>query len=514
MLNNQFEDKLVEGVQEVRSLFRIYPLTEEGKTQICEQGFKFRNRSIKCYMQNPYVTGLVANGVDKGYEEKPMIKVTVKDLYKSIAPESIHHMLTKVYKLDISIEDIKMGNHRDNQGHLSELCNYDRYFYIHPDQLKLPLPRNAQCGTFRCRIYHKGQFGPSKKCFRCFREDHVSKNCTNPRACRVCLEFGHVPGSPDCHYYTTNHNLRPFGGGEDPMSNHYESEFIHNHIKMKSVEHGWFHQKSLKNGQTALAHMCLNANTAKDAKYLSQGIRSTSDWDEHQLSYELMKDLNRSKYEQVQAAKDALYECWANGWQIVEAVSTTRDTHWGSGLSKEATIHTRKDAWPGSNTLGKILTELSIEFFGDPPPQVQGDWSEEENDDFGFAEMGTPVGEYHYESNVYENLDVDSEESLDSSFTNIVATHGPGNPNWSPRPMSRGRGRGIGRGRGSRHAQHKGGRTTYSSQYMTRSPSVKRQNTSPLYSDKTKVQKPVMVQSKFANWSNDSKYTNGSFKVK
>ncbi len=176
----------------------------------------------------------------QGYEEKPMVKVTVKDLYKSVSMGSVHHMLTKVYKLDVDFNDIKIGNCRDDQGNLSELINYDRYIYIHPDQL------NAQCGTFKCRIYHKGQFGPSRKCFRCFREDHVSKNCTNPKACRVCLQFGHIPGSPDCRFYTTNTNTRPYGGAEDPLSNHYEGEFIHNHIKMKTVENGWFHQKALK----------------------------------------------------------------------------------------------------------------------------------------------------------------------------------------------------------------------------------------------------------------------------
>ncbi len=506
MINEQFfeqyQDKVIEGIQEVRSLWRLYPTSEAAKTMVCEQGLKYSNRTIKCYIQNPYVTGLIASGIDKGYEEKPMVKVTVKDLYKSVSVDSVHHMLTKVYKLDVDVNDIKIGNCRDDQGNLSDLINYDRYIYIHPDQLKIPLPRNAQCGTFKCRIYHKGQFGPSRKCFRCFREDHVSKNCTNPKACRVCLQFGHIPGSPDCRFYTTNTNTRPYGGAEDPLSNHYEGEFTHNHIKMKTVENGWFHQKALKNGQTALAHMCLDAESAKEAKYLSQGIRCTENWDEQPLSYELMKDINRSKFQQVPIAKEALYECWENDWNIVEAVHTTRDTYWGSGLSKEATLHTTPQMWPGSNTMGKILTELSIEFFGERPEIIrqERDWSESDSDhsdEYGFVEMGVPIGS--------ESVD----ENHDDTYT---MTHNTGIPSWNPNFVGQGRGRGK---RGARHGHTNRGRSNSSMQSMSRSPSVKRANVSPLYSEKLKVHKHAMVQSKYANVAiPQSKFANGAFKVK
>ncbi len=85
MINDQIGNTVVEGIQEVRSLWRVYPLTLEGRQQICEQGFKINNRTVKCYMQNPYATGLIANGIDKGYDEnKPMTKVTICDLYKSV----------------------------------------------------------------------------------------------------------------------------------------------------------------------------------------------------------------------------------------------------------------------------------------------------------------------------------------------------------------------------------------------------------------------------------------------
>lgn len=40
-------------------------------------------------------------------------------------------------------------------------------------------------------------------------------------------------------------------------------------------------------------------------------------------------------------------------------VETTYDDFWASGLDKEATIHTRASAWPGTNKLGIIMSEIA-----------------------------------------------------------------------------------------------------------------------------------------------------------
>lgn len=40
-------------------------------------------------------------------------------------------------------------------------------------------------------------------------------------------------------------------------------------------------------------------------------------------------------------------------------VETTYDNYWASGLDKEATIHTRASAWPGTNKLRSIMSEIT-----------------------------------------------------------------------------------------------------------------------------------------------------------
>ena len=124
-----------------------------------------------------------------------------------------------------------------------------------------------------------------------------------------------------------NGNTRAFGGSEDPLSNHFPCDFTHNHIKGKSTEHVWMHQKALKNGQSELAHMCLDAETAKDAKYLSEGIRCTPDWDRHELSYNLMKDINRSKYQQVKVANEQTFSRQCLAEHLFTLSSVTGSSH-------------------------------------------------------------------------------------------------------------------------------------------------------------------------------------------
>ncbi len=382
MINEQFQDRIVEGIQEVRGLWRVYTFTEQGKLDLCNQGLNVGHKKVKVHLQNPFVTGAINSGSDN-IEDDRRVKLTIKDLYKSVSADSITHRLTKVYKLTLSSE-VKMGNCRDDQGNLTYMMNYDRYVYVHPDQLIIPLPRNAQCGTFKCRIVYKGQFGPEQECWRCFATDHLSRNCPNPRACKVCKQPGHQPGHPDCDWYTTNENMRAYGGDKDPLSNHFKCDFEYNHVPLKSVEHGWFNQKGIKNGQTELATMCLEAEDAKSAKFLSHGIRCTQDWDQQPYAYNVMKSIAKAKFEQVEIAKEALKECWENRWSIVEAVPS-RDTWWGSGLNKEATIHTDPKYWPGANTMGKILTEIMFDLFGPYPEYWEGE------EDHGFAEMGQNV---------------------------------------------------------------------------------------------------------------------------
>ena len=207
-----------------------------------------------------------------------------------------------------------------------------------------------------------------------------------------------------------------------------------------------------------------------------------------------MKSLARSKFTQCKIAKDALFECWEHRWEIVEAVPTNGHSEWGSGLSKEATLHTRKSAWPGDNRMGQILTELSYELFGHHKDD-DGDWESDE------SEQGAQ-GYYGYGEGVEPN---DPSAGQDpTTFTKSMPW------NFGPPPIGgRGgpRGRG-GRGRsGSHHARSRSQqKPAYNRRPSPRSESRKRKNSNDVQNKgKMQRQQPMIVKSKFAD---------GSFKVK
>ncbi len=351
-------------VQETKNLWRIYCKTQEARTKLTSHGISYQGKYIKVYSQNPYVTGALNAGLlNDESEQVEMIKVTLKDLYVSVSNEDVMHFLRDILRLTVTSE-IQTGYYRDGRGGLTSLENGDRIIWIHPDQLKHPLPRNAFVGTRPVRIFHKNQFESDGACYNCYQTDHQSKNCPNEKACRVCKEPGHDPGSPECTHYAASINVMTIGGYLDPLSNHYKSPFVHKHIPAKTVENHWFYHKGNSNGQTELAQLCLDAKDGGKAKMLSKSILCAKDWDQCSAAYDAMKDIVRSKITQVKAARDKLYLAWQNGSMIVEAVPNPRDLWWGSSLDHEATAHTKPEHWPGKNKLGQILMELSEEFFG------------------------------------------------------------------------------------------------------------------------------------------------------
>ncbi len=500
MINEQMEGDVIEGVQEVRGLWRVYMNTLPDKINLCNEGLSMRNYKIKVHMSNPFATGALNAGVDIDNSDVQMVKLTIRDLYKLVAHSEVVHMLEQRYKLKIAT-DVKYANYRDHDKKLTSFINYDRYVWVHPDQLKIPLPRLAQCGQHRCRIFYRGQFKPIKTCFNCKQDDHIGRNCPYPKLCKVCLSPGHEPGSPLCMHYTTHTNMRVFGGYEDPMSNHYEVEggFEYKHVKYRTVENAWFYQKGLKNGQEKLAEECRDAPNAREAKYLGKGIRCTSDWDHQPYAYAEMKNICRAKYEKEGRPREALKTCWENGLTIVEAVPKNDTSYWGTGLSKEATLHTEKEYWNGQNMLGKVLTELAVEFWGEYPKPKTNDSS--------YDSIGG--GYEDVESDGAFGVDPETRrdilESVDSRFDgpygnahiqNTINAARQRASSLSRRALPRGRGGGGrgGRGTGSRTSTVLRGRSPlrrYNKKSSPRTSSKKRFPSDPLVSLRQKQMKHV-----------------------
>ncbi len=366
---------MVRTVQKVRNLWRVYLNTHQSKVDLVTHGLDIGNTKVRVYNSNPFATGAVRSGVKPAdIDRVRMVKVTVKDLYESVHNDQVTHFFEHVLKVKLASE-VKYSHYRRNH-HLTGLRDGDRFMWIHPDQLEIPLPRFVKIGEFSCKIFHYGQFkNRPKECFNCFQEGHLGKECKLPKVCKVCKDPGHSEGHPLCPHHNKNpESIFPFGGKKDPLSNHFESEFIHNTVKSKTAEGHWFFQKGMANGQKLVALDCLGAETGKESKTFGKNIRCIESWDRETRGISLMKDILRSKVNQVKEARDCLENAWKNNLTTVEAVPNFSDRFWGSSLDKEATKNTLPDHWPGENALGKIWMEIAEDSPTDGGPKYKVDY--------------------------------------------------------------------------------------------------------------------------------------------
>ncbi len=442
----QIGNGFVDCVQQVRNLWRIYLTTKESKIDLVTQGVSIDGKAIKVHNQNPFVTGAIHN-ITSGMsiESVDMVRVLIKDLYKSVSTGDIEPMLTDVYGVKLS-SAINYGYYRDKHRKLStNVKNGDRIVWVHPDQLETPLPRFAQCGTQRCRIFHRNQFDGSTECYNCYSTDHKSHNCPNEKACVVCKTSGHEPGSPLCPFYTHKlENLRPYGGSKDPLSNHFKTEhkFEFSHVSAYTADNHYFYQKGMKCGQEELALLCLNANTGAKAKYLGKGIRCTKDWDESELALNIMKEIKLAQFEQVKEFRQAMEWAHSNNKYMVEAVPT-RDHFWGSGLDTESTLHTEPDHWPGKNTMGQILNQIAIEKFGPfwsegEPGAVKGLTDDEDNIQTDTSNNNTVEEDEESMNGTIVDAEGQTEPKVEPSKPSVSQTDGEGDsePKVEPENLS------------------------------------------------------------------------------
>ncbi len=355
----------VKCVQVVKNLWRIYCLTEAAKTALVSKGITFEGKTISVYPSNPLATGsmqAILNGASKNIE---MVRLNIKDLCNSVSNDSVKHLLCDILKLKLATE-VKESYYRDPDSKLtSHLMSGDRYVYVHPAELEKPLPRYAQCGIFSCRLIYRGQFGEDiQECYNCFSRDHKGFECKNPKACKVCKMPGHKPGSPDCLHYNPVNDYCIYGGSQDPLSNHYEHPFEHNHVMGKTVDHHWYYKKAMIHGQEELATLCITAPTAAQAKAFGKGIRCVRDWDNSPLARSIMRDIQLSKFKHVEPFADRMADAHLAGQYFVEAVPKGRYSIWSTGLTKEATMNTDPEHWTGMNQMGQILSGIAIDKFG------------------------------------------------------------------------------------------------------------------------------------------------------
>ena len=307
------------------------------------------------------------------------VKCTIKDLPLSYTDTDIMNMLRNLGAKVNS--DIKFGMAKDKNNTYTKWKNGDRFVFIEKDQaLSHPLPRFHMVGMFQCRIFHYGQSGSSNVCGNCLDDDRHNKPCTRPRACRVCQLPGHREGTPKCEsFYKGNksgkEHVEVFGGKEDELSNFYPCEFKHNNITVNSSEMAYQYEKAMRNGLPELAQKILECRNAVQAKNLGLYVNCDESWERENMK--VMEDIAKEKVSQVQEVRDKLLS--TEDKIIAEAVPSFRDHLWGTGLSKEATTHTKIAKWPGKNNMGKIWMNVRKEIRKDKTPNKNDKDSKKRN---------------------------------------------------------------------------------------------------------------------------------------
>ncbi len=408
----------LESIQNVRGVWRLYPNTIQMKIDLCKQGIELNGKKVKVHSQNPFYTN---TNSDAKFNPREFVRSTrpdttrvlIKDVYRSVANSQIKYMLENQYNVRVYSE-VKYCYVRNDEHELTHCKNCDRFCYVYSEDLKIPLPRVAKCGEWQCRIFHENQLGPTiKECNNCYQNDHFGRNCPNAKCCRVCKKEGHEPGSSDCDFYEELQDTIAFGGGGegDIFSNHYPCDFTYKELDFDSTEKCWFFHKAMICMQPKLAKEIYRAHDAKHAKRLSKRIRCAPDWDSSAIGVNLMKDILTAKFTQVEECNQGLKQAFWTNKQLVEAVPTY-DKYWGSSMTPEQTLNTKRSKWPGRNKLGDMLEELAVELFGEPTGNVdlhvQSENPENESD---MNESTETVPEIEKnEMNVTENVDKTDDE--------------------------------------------------------------------------------------------------------
>lgn len=350
----------LDGCQQIGGLWKIYLKSVNSKVALVTQGIDVNGVNINVHEYNPFV-----NRAQKS--ENRNVRVNIKDLPISLPNDDVERLFLE-FGLELK-SDVKYGFIRDSDGNLTTFKNGDRFAYVKKESIPTNgLPRFYYFGIYKCRIFHYGQPVNKKECFNCFSEEHFSRQCTSPRACRVCRLTGHREGDPVCEFYEPQPDTVTFQGEEDEYSNFYPCSFNWCNISWKSSEHAWLYSKAMKNGKPDLAGKIRDAPDAKQAKALSKYIQCVDTWDKE--NYTIMEDIVRNKVQQVPEVKRRLLH--DKDKVLAEAVPNLKDKLWSTCLDKTGTFNTKKEKWLGDNYMGKILMKVrNEEIAKKSPPRSQ-----------------------------------------------------------------------------------------------------------------------------------------------
>ena len=336
----------VTGCQRIGGLWRVYVKSSECRIKLLTNKLTIRDQLINVYNENPFRSGAVS-------PEEKVVKITIKDIPLSKDNSCIETFLqSKGIVLNKPIQYGKIRNPETKE--LTDCYSGDRILYTKP--FSQDIQRVVYFGPTRARVFYDNQ--PVQKvdmlCTNCYSTEHFRSKCGNPTACRMCHVPGHKPEDACCDApkQKAHKNVTVFQGKDDILSNHYMCDIKCHGISAKSSEHAYHYVEAIRKGCPEIAANIRDAPTAALAKTTAKQLPYNSLWEDQKVS--VMLEILGEKSKQVPEFKQALLDTKSN--KLVEAVRG--EFFWGSGLTKEETLHTKSKYWFGKNQMGTLLMQI------------------------------------------------------------------------------------------------------------------------------------------------------------
>ena len=317
-------DQAVEGVQRVKSVWRLYSKTKEDRIQLLTREYiVLKGKRIKLYDNNPFD--------NQPWVKQIREKVTIKDLPASVTNSEISN-----YLLDAGIiipeSGVRYGLIRDDTTNdLTTVKNGDRYAYVNGPITPI-MKRNITISGNRCRLFHDGQF---------------------KKHCKVCCMPSHITGDVSCPARNVGPPIVAFRSQHSVFSNFFKCDINVFDQKFISTEHAYQWKAATEAGMNDLAEKIKKADHAGIAKSLSKSIPQANRIEWEKKNTDVMEEIIFAKAEQVPEFRQALLE--TDGDILAEA---TADTFWASGMPPDLTEITNPEYWPGMNMLGHIIMKV------------------------------------------------------------------------------------------------------------------------------------------------------------
>lgn len=161
---------------------------------------------------------------------------------------------------------------------------------------------------------------------------------------------------------TSWHNLKMykfFWSG--PFSQWANLPFEIDRVKFITCEQYMMYMKALLFNDYGIAELILKTSNPKEQKVLGRKVQNFNDAKWMQHAYQYVVDGNREKFSQNENLGNILKA--TKGLILVEA--SPYDCRWGIGMAASDPGVNNPANWKGDNLLGKAITQVRIELFGE-----------------------------------------------------------------------------------------------------------------------------------------------------